>query len=66
VEEALLSLLRVIGDGLAWRALAYDRAAFGILGTGTRVGRLAADVGLIKIEVLEQYQREGSSRSLTT
>ena len=60
VEEALLSLLRVIGDGIAWRAMGYDRAAFGILGTGARVGRLAADEGLDpEIEQIDHYSGEG-------
>jgi hypothetical protein len=60
VEEALLSLLRVIGDGIAWRAMGYDRAAFGILGVGTRVGRLAADEGLDpEIAQLEAFWQDG-------
>jgi hypothetical protein len=59
VEEALLSTLRVIGDGIAWRAMNYDRAAFTVLGVGTRVGRLAADEGLDpEIAQIESYWRD--------
>jgi hypothetical protein len=37
--------LRQIADGIAWRALGYERRLFDILGEGDRVGRLASGVG---------------------
>jgi hypothetical protein len=46
VAEATQHTLRQIGDGIAWRALRYDRRAISILGDGQRVGRLASGVGL--------------------
>jgi hypothetical protein len=45
VAKASQHTLRQIGDGIAWRALGYDRRAITILGDGTRVGRLARGVG---------------------
>jgi hypothetical protein len=38
-------LIRAVGDGLAWRALRYDRRAFTVLGEGERIGRLASAIG---------------------
>jgi hypothetical protein len=45
VARAVQHILREVGDGMAWRALRYDRKAFTILGDGQRVGRLAAGIG---------------------
>jgi hypothetical protein len=45
VAKAMQHTLRQLGDGIAWRALKYDRRAFTILGDGQRVGRLAQGVG---------------------
>jgi hypothetical protein len=45
VARAVQHILREVGDGIAWRALRYDRKAFAILGDGQRVGRLAEGVG---------------------
>ncbi|MBA3734969.1 MAG: hypothetical protein H0W90_07210 [Actinobacteria bacterium] len=48
-EEATLKavhhLIRAVGDGVAWRALSYDRRAFNVLGDGERVGHLAYGIG---------------------
>jgi len=41
-----LHALRGVGDGIAWRALDYDRRAISVMGDGRRVGRLADDKGL--------------------
>jgi hypothetical protein len=45
VATASQHTLRQVCDGIAWRALQYDRRAFTILGEGHRVGRLASGVG---------------------
>ena len=45
VTKAVQHILREVGDGIAWRALRYDRRAFAVLGRGQRVGRLAGGVG---------------------
>ena len=39
--KAVHHLIRAVGDGIAWRALRYDRGAFTVLGDGERVGRIA-------------------------
>ncbi len=43
--KAVHHLVRAVGDGIAWRALRYDRRAFTVLGKGERVGRLASGIG---------------------
>lgn len=43
--KAVHHLIRAVGDGIAWRALRYDRRAFTVLGEGERVGRVASGVG---------------------
>lgn len=45
VADGLQHALRVVTDGIAWRALDYNRAAITVLGRGTRVGRLAIGPG---------------------
>ncbi len=60
VEKALQSLLAVIADGIAWRALRYDRAKIHVLGTGTQVRRLADTAGLIpELLVIEEFWEQG-------
>jgi hypothetical protein len=46
VCSALQHSMRVIADGIVWRALDYDRTAIAVLGEGTRVGRFANEEGL--------------------
>lgn len=43
--RAVMHALRTVADGIAWKALRYDRLAIAVLGRGTRVGRLALGVG---------------------
>jgi hypothetical protein len=43
--KAVHHLIRAVGDGIAWRALRYDRRAFTVLGEGERVGRVASGIG---------------------
>ena len=43
--KAAHHLIRAVGDGIAWRALQYDRRAFTVLGDGERVGRVASGIG---------------------
>lgn len=45
LARAVQHIFREVGDGIAWRALRYDRKAFTILGEGQRVGRLASGIG---------------------
>jgi hypothetical protein len=44
-NKVLIHILRCIADGLAWRALGYDRATFAVLGDGPRVGQLPDERG---------------------
>ncbi len=41
-----LHALRCVGDGIAWKAVGYDRRAVSVMGDGRRVGRLADEQGL--------------------
>ncbi len=43
--KAVHHLIRAVGDGIAWRALRYDRRALTVLGEGERVGRVASGIG---------------------
>jgi hypothetical protein len=45
VSETLRWILLSIGDGLAWKALGYDRRGITVMGRGTRVGRFAEERG---------------------
>lgn len=45
VTRALRHATRTIADGVAWKALRYDRMAIAVLGQGRRVGRLALGIG---------------------
>ena len=71
VSEALRWILRTIGDGLAWRALGYDRRGITVMGRGTRVGRFAeergfaAEVGLIE-EAFNEHGVFALHNDLTT
>lgn len=46
VARAILSILRQLGDALAWTLLGFKRSAATVLGEGERVDRLAAAPGL--------------------
>lgn len=43
---AILGILRMLGDALAWRVLRYERPIITVLGTGRAVGRLTEGRGL--------------------
>jgi hypothetical protein len=45
ISKALQHALRCVGDGMAWKALKFDRAGISVLGGGPPVRRLADDVG---------------------
>jgi hypothetical protein len=54
--KAVTHALRCVGDGIAWKALRYDRAAISVLGSGKRVGRLADGKGLdAELEAVAEY-----------
>lgn len=60
VEKALQALLTTVADGLAWRALRYDRAKIAVLGTGTQVRRLADEQALMaELHVIEEFWSRG-------
>lgn len=46
VAAAILGILRMLGDALAWRVLRYERPIITVLGAGRAVGRLAQGPGL--------------------
>lgn len=46
VASAIMHALRSIADGIAWKALRYDRMAIVTFGRGRRVGHLAFGTGL--------------------
>jgi hypothetical protein len=60
--KAIAHAWRCVGDGMAWRALRYDRAAISVLGSGKRVGRLADRIGLdAELEAItERWWQRGS------
>jgi hypothetical protein len=52
--------IRTIADGVAWKALRYDRLAIAVLGQGRRVGKLATGRGLDKeLNRIEVYWQHG-------
>ena len=58
--KAVAHVLRCVGDGIAWKALRYDRRAISILGSGKRVGRLADSRGLeAELRVADDYRKQG-------
>lgn len=60
--KAVAHALRCVGDGIAWKALRYDRGAISVLGSGKRVGRLATGRGLdAELQAMvEHWWRDGS------
>jgi hypothetical protein len=57
----VLHALRCVGDGIAWKALRYDRGAISTLGAGRRVGRLSAGRGLdAELRAADEYWSSGS------
>jgi hypothetical protein len=60
VSEALRWLLVTIGDGMAWKALGYDRGAITVLGQGDRVAHFADPAGFnAEINAIEALWNEG-------
>jgi hypothetical protein len=60
IQLALQFLLRSIGDGLAWKALGYDRRAISVIGRGERVAWLSESVGWqAEIAALEHFWSRG-------
>jgi hypothetical protein len=66
--KAVHHLMRAVDDGIAWRALRYDRRAFMVLGEGERVGRVASGIGReAELTALANlWERKVSSQSTTT
>lgn len=60
--KAIAHAWRCVGDGMAWKALRYDRAAISVLGSGKRVGRLTDRIGLdAELEAItERWWQQGS------
>lgn len=60
VQSALRFALLNVGDGLAWRALDYDRAGITVLGDGKRVAWLADKDGFdAEVVAIDQYWQQG-------
>src|SRR5205823_254241 len=58
--RGLQHALRRIADGLAWKALRYDRLAIAVFGQGRRVGRLAGGVGFdAELAAMESFWERG-------
>jgi hypothetical protein len=56
----LQGVLSGVADGIAWRALNYNRPAIAILGTGNHVNRLSAEEGLLaEVHEVEAYWERG-------
>lgn len=52
--------LRCVADGIAWKALRYDRLAIAVFGRGRRVGRLAEGVGFtVELQQLGAFWDRG-------
>ena len=66
--KAVTHALRCVGDGIAWKALRYDRGAISVLGSGKRVGRRADAKGLdAELEATAaHWWRTARLRSTTT
>jgi hypothetical protein len=61
VQLALQALLRSVGDGLAWRAVGYDRRAIRIIGRGHRVAWFSEGKGLdAELSALEDFWKQGA------
>jgi hypothetical protein len=60
VQSALRFALLSVGDGLAWRALNYDRTGITVLGEGNRVAWLADKDGFDgEVQVIADYWDQG-------
>ncbi len=60
VFPAIHHALRTIADGIAWKALRYDRLGIAVLGRGRRVGHLASGVGFAtEMNWIEAYWKQG-------
>lgn len=60
VARAVLSILRQLGDALAWTLLGFKRSAATVLGEGKRVDRLASGPGLeAELAAIDQMWEAG-------